>query len=178
MKAFLLKLKGKLTGKRYPIEYLRLKGAKIGENVHIYAKSIDIPHAFLLSIGNNTTISGATILMHDGSTKKHLGYCRVGRVTIGDNTFIGAEAIILPGVTIGNNVIVGAGAVIAKDVPDGVVVAGNPARVISQTEDYLNKNRAILDSGIVWNTHYSQKSDEERAEMQEVLKTNRIGFDI
>jgi maltose O-acetyltransferase len=51
-------------------------------------------------------------------------------VKIGNNVWVGAGAIILPGVTIGDNVTVGAGAVVTKDVPANVVVAGNPARVI------------------------------------------------
>ncbi len=178
MKKFLLKLKGKLSGKKYPIEYLKLNGVSIGENCHIYAKFIDIPHAFLLSIGDNTTVSSASILMHDGSTKKYLGYSRVGRVTIWNDCFIGAGAIILPGVTIGNRVIVGAGAVVSKDIPDGVVVAGNPARIISQTEDYINKNKELMKCGCVWNTHYSEKTEQEKNEMKEALKSNRIGFDI
>ena len=49
---------------------------------------------------------------------------------IGKNCWIGAGAIILPGVTIGNGVIVGAGAIVTNDVPDYAVVGGNPARVI------------------------------------------------
>lgn len=51
-------------------------------------------------------------------------------VTIGDNCWMGGRAIICPGVTIGDNVVIGAGAVVVKDVPDNVVVAGNPARII------------------------------------------------
>lgn len=51
-------------------------------------------------------------------------------VTIGNSVWIGGSATILPGVTIGNNVVVGAGAVVTKDVPDNVVVGGNPARII------------------------------------------------
>lgn len=51
-------------------------------------------------------------------------------IKIGDNCWLGAGVIVLPGVTIGNNVIVGAGAVVTKDVPDNVVVVGNPARII------------------------------------------------
>jgi maltose O-acetyltransferase len=53
-------------------------------------------------------------------------------VTIGDNVWIGGHAVINPGVTVGNNVVIAAGAVVAKDVPDNVVVAGVPARVIRE----------------------------------------------
>ncbi|KAJ2780570.1 hypothetical protein GGI15_003495 [Coemansia interrupta] len=51
-------------------------------------------------------------------------------VKIGNNVWIGGGAIILAGVTIGNNVTVGAGAVVTKDVPDNVVVVGNPAKIV------------------------------------------------
>lgn len=53
-------------------------------------------------------------------------------ITIGNNCWIGGQAIICPGVTIGNNVTVGAGSVVTKDVPNNVLVAGNPARVIRE----------------------------------------------
>ncbi|MGZ0039553.1 sugar O-acetyltransferase [Paenibacillus ottowii] len=53
-------------------------------------------------------------------------------VTIGNNVWIGGRAIINPGVTIGNNVVVASGAVVTKDVPDHMIVAGNPARIIKQ----------------------------------------------
>ncbi|WP_242703972.1 DapH/DapD/GlmU-related protein [Candidatus Enterococcus moelleringii] len=51
-------------------------------------------------------------------------------VHIKENAWIGAGAIVLPGVTVGKNAIVGAGAVVTRDVPDDTVVAGNPAREI------------------------------------------------
>ncbi|MEH7238713.1 sugar O-acetyltransferase [Bacillus sp. JJ1562] len=55
-------------------------------------------------------------------------------VTIGHNVWIGGKAIINPGVKIGNNVVVASGSVVTKDVPDNVVVGGNPARIIKQIE--------------------------------------------
>lgn len=55
-------------------------------------------------------------------------------VTIGDNVWIGGRAVINPGLTIGNNVVVASGAVVVKDVPDNVVVGGNPARIIKNIE--------------------------------------------
>nr|BFE60243.1 sugar O-acetyltransferase [Dactylosporangium thailandense] len=56
-------------------------------------------------------------------------------ITIGDNVWIGGMAVICPGVTIGDDSIVGAGAVVTKDVPAGVVVVGNPARVVRSVHD-------------------------------------------
>lgn len=61
---------------------------------------------------------------------RRAGYERVAPITVGDNVWIGGSAIVLPGVTIGADSIVGAGSVVTRDVPPGVVVAGNPARVI------------------------------------------------
>jgi acetyltransferase-like isoleucine patch superfamily enzyme len=51
-------------------------------------------------------------------------------VVIGDGTWVGARAMVLPGVTIGRRVVVAAGSVVTRDVPDDVLVAGNPARVV------------------------------------------------
>lgn len=76
--------------------------------------------------------STATVLTHD--------FCRKIRTDtyIGECCFIGIGAIIMPGVRIGNHVIVGAGAVVTRDVPDNVIVAGNPAQVICE---HINTGR-------------------------------------
>ncbi|WP_168119865.1 maltose acetyltransferase domain-containing protein [Paenibacillus sp. HB172176] len=55
-------------------------------------------------------------------------------VKIGNNVWIGGQAVINPGVTIGDNAVIASGAVVTKDVPDNVVVGGNPARVIKTIE--------------------------------------------
>lgn len=66
-------------------------------------------------------------------------------VTIGDNVWIGGNTVIMPGVHIGSNTVIGAGSVVTKDIPDWVVAAGNPCRVIKQiTEEdkkYYYKDR-------------------------------------
>lgn len=172
------RIKRFLRGGGYTPDELRDYGIKVGENCVIWTRDIDINHGFLITIGNNVTISNAKILAHDGSTKRALGYSRVGRVTIGDNVFVGAGAIILPGVNIGNNVIIGAGAVIAKDIPQDSVVVGNPAKIIGSTAAYIEKNRAMMDDSNVWNVHYSEKSEEEKAQMFKELSKTRIGFDV
>lgn len=55
-------------------------------------------------------------------------------VTIGDNVWIGGRAVINPGITIGNNVVIASGAIVTKDVPDDVIVGGNPAKVIKEID--------------------------------------------
>ena len=55
-------------------------------------------------------------------------------IVIGNNVWIGSSATICPGVTIGNDVVIGAGAVVVKDVPDSVVVAGVPAKIIRKVD--------------------------------------------
>lgn len=66
-------------------------------------------------------------------------------VTIGDNVWIGGNTVILPGVHIGSNTVIGAGSVVTKDIPDWVIAAGNPCKVIREiTEDdrkYYYKDR-------------------------------------
>ena len=56
-------------------------------------------------------------------------------VTIGDNVWIGGSVTILPGVTIGDNVTIGAGSVVTRDIPEGVIAAGNPCRVIKRIDE-------------------------------------------
>lgn len=67
-------------------------------------------------------------------------------VRIGRNCWLGAGAIVVPGVTIGDNTVIGAGSVVTKDVPANVVAAGNPCRVLREINDrdreyYFKKNR-------------------------------------
>lgn len=60
-------------------------------------------------------------------------------VTIGDNVWIGGSVTILPGVKIGSNVTIGAGSVVTRDIPDGVVAVGNPAKVLRDVEPHCLK---------------------------------------
>ena len=68
-------------------------------------------------------------------------------VHIGRNCWIGAGAVIMPGVTIGDNTVIGAGSVVTKDIPAGVVAVGNPCRVMREINDhdkeFYFKNRRI-----------------------------------
>lgn len=56
-------------------------------------------------------------------------------ITIGDNVWLGGNVVVTPGVHIGNNVVIGAGSVVTKDIPDNMVAAGNPCRIIREITD-------------------------------------------
>ena len=62
-----------------------------------------------------------------------------GKVVIGNNVYIGNNALIMPGVTIDDNVIIGAGSVVTKSVPSGWIVAGNPAKKVGNIEKFKEK---------------------------------------
>ncbi|MCD8196154.1 MAG: sugar O-acetyltransferase [Lachnospiraceae bacterium] len=81
-------------------------------------------------IAPNVSIYTAGHPLHPDS--RNSGYEYGIPVTIGDNVWIGGGAIILPGVTIGDNVVIGAGSVVGKDIPDNMIAAGNPCRIIRE----------------------------------------------
>ena len=154
-------------------------GLVIGTDCHVMDGCIIDPgHCWLVSIGDRVTLAPRVhILAHDASTKRALGYTIIGRVSIGNDCFIGAGTIILPGVYIGNNVIVGAGSVVTKPIPDNSVVVGNPARVISSSEQFIAKHRAFLENSPRFDESYiiSCISDEKKEEMKALLK-GRHGY--
>lgn len=124
----------------------RAIGVKVGEGCRILSGRYgDDPH--LITIGDRVTVSGGVVLItHDGSAwlardERGRRY-RFGRITIGNDVFIGSNAIIMQGVRIGSRVIVGAGSVVTKSVPDGIIVAGNPARPIGRFDEWEAKTLA------------------------------------
>jgi len=162
------------------IRRLKKRGLVMGRNVKIMSGVvIDSSHCWLIDIGNNVTIApGVHIIAHDASTKYHLGYTKIGRISIGDNTFIGARSVILPNVRIGRNVVVGAGSVVTRNIPDGMVVAGNPASVVTTTTNYMNRHRKAMKKRPVFDTTWTlhgKISDKKKHEMKRMLRDG-IGF--
>lgn len=102
---------------------------------------------WLINIGNDVQITeGVTILTHDYAWSVLKGvYGDIlgssGASYIGNNVFIGMQSIILKGVHIGDNVIIGAGSLVNKDIPDNVVAAGNPCRVLMSLEEYYKRRK-------------------------------------
>jgi acetyltransferase-like isoleucine patch superfamily enzyme len=123
--------------------YAKYIGVKIGNNCRIYTKGFG-SEPFLITIGNHCTITtGVEFITHDGSTWLHRD--EKGRryhyapIEIGNNVFIGVNSIIMPGVKIEDKVIVAAGSVVTKSLPSGVIVGGNPAKIIENYDELERK---------------------------------------
>lgn len=107
---------------------------KIHDNVAIAADVDIIPHDIIHIVFNNKLKK-----REDEKYRIHLG-C----VEIMDNCFIGSHSVILSGTRIGPNAIVAAGAVVTKDVPEGAIVGGNPAKVIGSFDALMEKRKADI----------------------------------
>ncbi len=127
------------------LAHLKKRGLQIGENCYIDPTvRFDYSFCHLIRVGNSVTISANTIILaHDASTNRLLHFTEKGKVTIGNNCFIGAGVIILPNVHIGDNVVIGAGSVVTKGVPDNSIACGNPARIIQSVETFKIKHTKI-----------------------------------
>ena len=137
-----------LLNREIPTETLKKRGMKVGSGFNRQQGCfLDPTHCFLITIGDDVTMSiRVAVMAHDASTKKTLGYTKIGQVHIGNHVFIGANATILPGVTIGDYSVIGAGSVVTHDVPERTVVAGVPAKVIYDMDTYVEKCRQQMDS--------------------------------
>lgn len=131
---------------KWLVNAFRKEGMEIGKETHIFS-NISLSEPYLIKIGNNCTIStDVSFITHDASIGLYIGrdnYSDIcGRIEIGDNCFIGSGAIILYGVTLPDNTLVAAGSVVTKSINEpGCIIAGNPAKIISKIEIYLEKNK-------------------------------------
>ena len=146
MNTLLRKILAILRGEPQNFNKLLKRGLKIGKNFkRMGGVLIDPSHCYHITIGDNVILAPRVhVLAHDSSFGLYTGKTRAANVTIGNNVFVGAGSIILPGVHIGNRVIIGAGSIVTKDIPDNSVAAGNPARVICTTDAYLAKEKAKM----------------------------------
>ncbi|WP_418667983.1 acyltransferase [Allofournierella sp.] len=134
------------------VTYLRKKGVRIGENVTFHDPRdtvIDITQPTLIEIGNNVEITkGVVVLCHDlaWAVQKQLNGDVLGcnrAVHIGNNVFVGINAIILEGVEIGDNIVIGSGSVVTKDLDSDAVYAGVPAKKICSLQEFFLKRKKL-----------------------------------
>ena len=132
------------------LHHLRARGMQIGDGTRLFGSetiTIDETDPQMITIGRNVQITrGGVILSHDygwSVTKAVYGDVlgSVRPTTIGDNVYMGMNAMILAGAKVGNNVIIGANSVVAKDIPDNCVAVGSPCRPIYTLEEYHEKRK-------------------------------------
>lgn len=125
------------------ISALRVAGYGVGRSVYIgtelHVTDELYSDACSLSIGDRVAIAQRVLIIlsshpNNSRLREQVGVVN-GSVTIRDDAWIGAGAILLPNVTVGEQAIVAAGAIVTKDVPRRTVVAGNPARFLRSLDD-------------------------------------------
>lgn len=139
-------------------EIMRQLFKKIGERVWMepdftceFGKNITIGHDVYINFGctlldcgqitiGNHTLLGPNVSVYSGNhsvnpVERIAGALIPKPITIGNRVWIGGCSIILSGVTIGDDTVIGAGSVVTRDIPSGVVAAGNPCRVLRKIND-------------------------------------------
>ncbi len=158
------------------------RGLIVGQKFKMMGECIiDPSHCWHIKIGNNVTLAPRVhILAHDASTGLFLKYTRFANVSIGNNVFIGAGSIILPGVEIGDNVIIGAGSIVSKNIPSNSVAAGNPAKVIKPIDEHLAKEKENIEKNRIFTADYTLRNKNFNATMQQEMinycKINKYGY--
>lgn len=147
----------------------RALGVTIGECCRILSSNFGT-EPWLIEIGDRVTVSGDVhFLTHDGGgwlirDERGRRY-RYAPIKVGDDVFVGAASVIMPGVRIGDRCIIGAGSVVTKSVPTGSIVAGVPARIIGDFDDY--EKRALTE----W-----VADDEMAGDLREATRRHAQGF--
>ena len=140
-----------------PVKYARSLGVCVGRRVRLVAMDGGTfgSEPYLIEIGDHVTIAfGVRFITHDGGVWVFRDgdddIDVFGRIRVGNNVFIGLQAIIMPGVTIGDNVVIAAGSIVTRDVPRNTVVAGVPAKVIKGLDEYYEqvKKKAVRVRGL------------------------------
>ena len=155
---FLTKVRILLMSERKRTRFLSESGlfAGFGKNCEWFCRSIP-EEPYMLKLHDNVVISAkVNFITHDvindmlarkigANPGEQLSEYYMGTIKIFDNVVIGSDSTILYNTRIGPNAIVAAGSVVTKDVPEGAIVGGNPARVIGKTEDLLAKRKKLRD---------------------------------
>ena len=157
--AIIKKLKKEIMS---PIQYARYIGVSIGKNTYISEKKHWSSEPYLVTIGDDCAVTeGVVFHTHGGGRimrRKFPNYDSFGKIKIGNHVYIGARSQIMPGVTIDDFVLVAAGSVVTKSIPSGVVVGGNPAKIIGSLDAFIERN-------VVYNTNSKTMTSDQKRRM-------------
>lgn len=166
-----------------PTSYFTKRGMKIGKNFNRQSGTrMDPSHCWLITIGDDVTLANKVqILAHDDSPRIYTGYGRIGRVVIGNRVFVGANSTILMNTKIGDDVIIAAGSVVTKDIPDGCIAAGVPAKVIGKTKDYIEREKSQIGVAPTFDSSYSydhaKVTEQQKEELRKTFEnTPQVGY--
>jgi maltose O-acetyltransferase len=120
------------------VERLRAAGVRAGARVAVERGAwVDLEWGYLIELGDRVVLApGAMVLAHDASMQHWTGHTRIAPVSVGDRVFVGARAVVLPGVTIGSDVVIAAGSVVTHDIAPECVVGGVPARRLCSLDEF------------------------------------------
>lgn len=144
-------------------QYAESIGVKLGKGCWLSTKAFP-SEGYMIEFGDYVRVASGTSFYTHGAvwSLRHLyrdddlEIC--GKIKVGSYTSIGANCMIMPGVTIGERCIVAGGAVVTKSVPDGCMVAGNPAKFIGYTEDFYKRLKENHDFGCHKLSHEEKKA--------------------
>jgi acetyltransferase-like isoleucine patch superfamily enzyme len=147
--ALMLRLGGALGFTPFGLarRYAKQLGVHLGPDVVFFGGISFGSEPWLVRIGGGTWVTtGVQFITHDGATivvrngpfgiTPETKLNRYGAIAVGENCFIGVRSILLPGTAIGDHCIVGAASVVSGEVPPRTIVAGNPARVVGDVEEF------------------------------------------
>lgn len=125
------------------VAHARSLGVRVGTGTSIHTRHLG-SEPWLIKIGSNVTISVDSMLItHDATGRLYVDEkgrrYKYAPIDIADDVFVGAAAIIMPGVRVGKGSVIAAGSVVTKSVPEGSVVAGNPARYLCSFVELMDK---------------------------------------
>ena len=130
-------------------EFLRRRGVRIGKDCEILTPVANFgTEPWLIELGSRVTITqNVVFLTHDGANRVFRDQLpdsapwgnRFGPIRVLDNSFVGANSILMPDIVIGPNAIVGAGSLVNQSVPPNTVVAGVPIRQICTLDEYIER---------------------------------------
>ncbi|MBR3897733.1 MAG: acyltransferase [Bacilli bacterium] len=165
---------------RIRINKWKKEGLIVGENFQLERNSfIDSSFPWMIEIGDNVTIAPDTlVLCHDGSTKKIIGYSKIGKVIIGNNVFIGAKSIILPGTRIGNNVVIAAGSVVKGKLESNYVYGGVLAHKIKSLDEYKKEQDNLLKNSKSYDLSFTKKGKITKEKKEQMKKDDNQSYVI